>query len=310
MIDVKRLLVFATALLACVCIWGCGEGDFRQWGGRYEGALVSIIDDSLALLTNSRKYEDCHKVFMGGDECERGGMNDGLFLINYRKKQAPYWGDTIDGKIEIIRGFYGDSSVFFSNVAGEFGFWKIGENPRIVRKWKCESPCECHRSKYGRPWKNGNILLKMEQQDDCPYAILDTVTGNIKKLADKYTWLNGCDDIIFIDGETVCLKALYDGKKYGVYEYGEKGIMDSLIWNGASWSIYTKKVLEICGRMLMVKHPATMLDGASNSLNGTYIHFLKPLKTSSLPVRLEYNNFIDSKGFSINYSAVDLIVTK
>ena len=34
-------------VLACVSMWGCGDDDYRRWGGRYEGTLVAIIDDTL-----------------------------------------------------------------------------------------------------------------------------------------------------------------------------------------------------------------------------------------------------------------------
>lgn len=309
---IQRLIVAALAAFACVCMWGCGDSDYRRWGGRYEGTLVAIIDDSLALLTNSRGYEDCHDVFMGSEECERGGTNDGLFLVNYRKQLSPYWGDTVDGEINLIGGYYNDSSAFFSNAKNEFGFWKIGGQPKVVRKWNCEAPCRCDWRKYGRPWIDGNVLLKMENQSECPYAVLDTATGVMKKIefTGEYAWLEGCDDITYIEGEIMCVKALYDEKKYGVYEYGKDGLMDSLIWNDASWSIYTKNVLEIRGKMLTIKHPTRMVDGKSNPLNGTYIHFLKPLGIPDSPVQIEYNEFVDYTGMSIGYLSEDLVVTK
>ena len=308
----ENLLAIVAVALSCVCMWGCGDDDYRHWGGRYGGTLVAIIDDSLAMLTNSRGYEDCHEIFMGSDECERGGTNDGLFLVNYRKQQSPYWGDTVEGMIDVIGGYYNDSSAFFFNAKNEFGFWKIGETPRIVRKWNCEVPCRCDWRKYGRPWINGDILLKMENQKECPYAVLDTATGVVKKMefTGKYAWLEGCDDITYIDGDMICLKALYDEKRYGVYEYDKNGLIDSLIWDGASWSIYTKNVLKIWGKMFTIKHPTTMIDGKSNPLNGTFIHYLKPLGTPDSPVRMEYNNFIDSTGVSIGYPSEDLIETR
>lgn len=310
--EMARLLAVAITAISCVSMLGCGDSDYRRWGGRYEGTLVAIIDDSLALLTNSRGYEDCHDVFMGSEECERGGTNDGLFLVNYRKQLSPYWGDTVDGEINLIGGYYNDSSAFFSNAKNEFGFWKIGGQPKVVRKWNCEAPCRCDWRKYGRPWIDGNVLLKMENQSECPYAVLDTATGVMKKIefTGEYAWLEGCDDITYIEGEIMCVKALYDEKKYGVYEYGKDGLMDSLIWNDASWSIYTKNVLEIRGKMLTIKHPTRMVDGKSNPLNGTYIHFLKPLGIPDSPVQIEYNEFVDYTGMSIGYLSEDLVVTK
>ena len=230
-----RLLNTIALALACVCMWGCGlfDEDVNHVvdSERYNGIVFAIIDDSLALETNGRRWTDYTEHCDYWEDCETGTINQGVFLVNYRNKQKPLWGDTIDGAISIVYGYYHDSSAMFSNADGEFGFWRIGEKPRVVRKWNCEAPCECNREKYGRPWTEGNVLLKMVQQDGCPYAVLDTLAGNVTKLefTGDYAWLEGCDDITYIDGEVVCLKALYDEKKYGIYEYGKDGLMDSLI---------------------------------------------------------------------------------
>lgn len=314
--EIRKLLVLALAALACVSMWGCGLFDEDVSHAvdekRYDGIVFVIIDDSLVLETNGRRWMDRTDRCDYWEDCETGTVNQGIFLVNYRNKQKPLWGDTIDGSISVVYGYYHDSSAMFSNANDEFGFWRIGGKPRVVRKWSCEAPCECNREKYGHPWIEGNVLLKMVAQDDCPYAVLDTMTGHVKKLefAGEYTWLGNCDDITYIDGTIVCVKALYDEKKYGVYEYGKDGLMDSLIWNDASWSIYTKNVLEIRGKMLAIKHPTRMVDGTSNPLNGTYIHFLKPLGTPDSPIQIEYNKFIDSMGVTIGYSSEDLIVTR
>jgi hypothetical protein len=303
-------------VVACICMWGCGlfDEDVNHVvdSERYNGIVFAIIDDSLALETNGRRWTDYTEHCDYWEDCETGTINQGVFLVNYRNKQKPLWGDTIDGAISIVYGYYHDSSAMFSNANGEFGFWKIGGKPRVVRKWNCETPCRCDWRKYGRPWIDGNVLLKMENQNECPYAVLDTATGAVKKLefTGDYAWLEECDDITYVDGEAVCLKALYDEKRYGIYEYGKDGLMDSLIWDDASWSIYTENVLEIRGNMFTIKHPTKMIDGKPNPLNGTYIHYLKPLGTPVLPVRMEYNNFIDSMGISIGYSSEDLIVTR
>lgn len=310
----KRPWIAVALVVACICMWGCGLFDEDVTTSiserRGDGHLVAIIDDSLALMQNARAWHEHAESCDYWDNCDRGTMNQGLFLVNYREKKDPYWGDTIEGRISLVDGFYHDSSTMFSNGNDEFGFWKIGEKPRVVRKWNCQAPCECDQPKYGRPWMGGRALLKM--RGDCPYAILDTMTGNVSKLefTGEYAWLEGCDDITYIDGEAVCLKALYDEKRYGIYEYGKDGLMDSLIWDDASWSIYTENVLEIRGNMFTIKHPTKMIDGKPNPLNGTFIHYLKPLGTPVLPVRMEYNNFIDSMGISIGYSSEDLIVTK
>ena len=83
-----------------------------------------------------------------------------------------------------------------------------------------------------------------------------------------------------------------------------------MIWNDASWSIYTKNVLEVWGGMFTIKHPTAMMNGEPNLFNGTFIHYLKPLGTPILPMRMEYDFFVDSMGTSIGYSSEDLVIAK
>ena len=311
----RRRLASFTVVLACICLWGCGlfdeEVTHEVHEKRHSGLVIAILDDSLALETNGRGWTDHTESCDYWENCDGGTINQGLFLVNYRKKQSPLWGDTIDGVITIIWGLAADSTVLFYDKKENFGFWKVGKLPDVRKKIKIEDGCAWN-DPYTRakPWINGKILLK--DMYPCAFAVLDTVSGIVKKLefTGDYAWLDGCDDITYIDGEAVCLKALYDEKRYGIYEYGKDGLMDSLIWNDASWSIYTENVLEIRGNMFTIKHPTKMIDGKPNPLNGTFIHYLKPLGTPVLPVRMEYNNFIDSMGISIGYSSEDLIVTK
>lgn len=311
----KRWMKLFVAALLCVGMWGCGLFDedviHEVHEKRHSGLVVAILDDSLALEINGRGWTDRTESCDKWENCDGGMINQGLFLVNYRKKQQPLWGDTIDGAITIIWGLAADSTVLFYDKKGHFGFWKVGKSLDVRRKIKLDDGCVWN-APYTRakPWIMGNVLLK--DMYPCPYAVLDTATGNINKLefTGDYAWLEECDDITYIGEVAVCLKALYDEKRYGVYEYGKNGLIDSLIWNDASWSIYTKNVLEIRGKMFTIKHPTMMIDGKANPLNGTFIHYLEPLGTPDTPVQIEYNNFIDSMGISIGYSSEDLIVTK
>ncbi|MGM9984141.1 MAG: hypothetical protein ACI38O_05570 [Fibrobacter intestinalis] len=311
----KRWMKLFVAALLCVGMWGCGLFDEDVTTTvddvRSSGTVVAILDDSLVILKNSRGWEEHAESCDYYDSCDKGTMNHGIFLVDYRNKRLPYWGDTAKGIYHIINGLAYDSTIFFYNDENKFGLWKISKSIDVRGEMKWSEECDGKKNIQNvRPWKKGDILLEGTQ--NCPYAILDTATGNVKKLdfAGEYAWLEGCDDITYIDGNVVCLKALYDEKKYGLYEYGEMGLMDSLVWNDASWSIYTKNILEIRGGMFTIKHPTKMIDGEPNPLNGIFIHYLKPLGTPDSPVRMESNNFIDSKGISIGYSSEDLIVTK
>ena len=221
----------ALAVLASVCMWGCGLFDedviHEVHEKRHSGLVVAILDDSLALETNGRGWTDHTESCDKWENCDGGTINQGLFLVNYRKKQQPLWGDTIDGVITIIWGLAADSTVLFYDKKGRFGFWKVGKRLDLRKKIRLDDGCAWY-DPYTRakPWIRGDVLLK----DMYPYsfAILDTATGVVDKLdfVGEYAWLDGCDDIAYVDGEIVCLKALYAKKRYGVYYMAR---MDQLI---------------------------------------------------------------------------------
>ena len=288
----------AVSLAVMGMLGGCGEDAYVHWGGRYEGSLLAFVDDSLVLLKNSRGYEECHEIFMQSDECEAGGKNDGLFLVNYREKREPLWGDTIEGTINLIEGFYADSSALFFNAKEEFGFWKIGSKPRVVRKWKCASPCLCGSKKYGRPWIKGDVLLKMDQ-DECPYAVLDTATGVVSALEFKggYAWLEGCDDIAFLKSKVVCLKR-FDGAMGKISFVVENFSLDSI--NRDDFLGYTPLFYGEYVKIQVYKNGNLI---SKIGQNGFY-------KETFPETWFRYNNFIDSAGVSIFYASEDLIVTE
>ncbi len=295
--------------LACVSMWGCGlfDEDVNHVvdSERYNGIVFAIIDDSLALETNGRRWTDYTEHCDYWEDCETGTINQGVFLVNYRNKQKPLWGDTIDGAISIVYGYYHDSSAMFSNADGEFGFWRIGEKPRVVRKWNCEAPCECNREKYGRPWTEGNVLLKMVQQDGCPYAVLDTLTGNVTKLefTGDYAWLEGCDDITYVDGDIICLKRLA-GAMGAISLLTSKSVIDSL---------ENTKERDFLGYPPILYGNFMLVQVYRKDLLGIRIM----LKVNKKGFDLSYpemwmssNVFVDSSGISVGYSSEDLAVTR
>jgi hypothetical protein len=305
----KKIIALFALALACVCMWGCGllddEERFVVDKNRTNGYLVAIIDDSLAIMQNRRGWElwddDCNSW----EYCDKGTMNPGIFLVNYRKKQSPLWGDTVEGRISVVDGYFHDSSALFSNIDGEFGFWRIGEKPRVVRKWNCEAPCECNYEKYGRPWMYGNVLLNMEWNKECPYAILDTATGNVTKLefTGDYAWLEGCDDITYIDEEIICLKRLA-GAMGAVSLLTSKGVIDSL---------ENTKERDFLGYPPILYGNFMLVQVYRKDLLGIRI-MLKVNKNGfgfSYPeMWMSSNVFVDSSGISVGYSFEDLVVTR
>lgn len=306
---IKRLIAMTIFALTCVCMWGCGlfdeEVNHVVDSERYNGIVFAIINDSLALETNGRRWTDHTSHCDYWEDCETGTINQGVFLVNYRNKQKPLWGDTIDGAISVVYGYYHDSSAMFSNADGEFGFWRIGEKPRVVRKWNCEAPCECNYEKYGRPWMDGNVLLNMEWNKECPYAILDTATGNVTKLefTGDYAWLEGCDDITYIDEEIICLKRLA-GAMGAVSLLTSKGVIDSL---------ENTKERDFLGYPPILYGNFMLVQVYRKDLLGIRI-MLKVNKNGfgfSYPeMWMSSNVFVDSSGISVGYSFEDLVVTK
>ncbi|MBR3669865.1 MAG: hypothetical protein IKN70_07670 [Fibrobacter sp.] len=304
----KRPWIAMALVVACICMWGCGllddEERFVVDKNRTNGYLVAIIDDSLAVMENLRGWElwddDCNSW----EYCDKGTMNPGLFLVNYRKKQSPLWGDTVEGRISIVYGYYHDSSAMFSNADGEFGFWRIGEKPRVVREWKWEDTCKWEG--YGlraSAWIDGKILMKGAFH--CGFAILDTTTGNVSNLeyTGDYAWLEGCDDITYIDEEIICLKRLA-GAMGAVSLLTSKGVIDSL---------ENTKERDFLGYPPILYGNFMLVQVYRKDLLGIRI-MLKVNKNGfgfSYPeMWMSSNVFVDSSGISVGYSFEDLVVTR
>ena len=316
---IKKFQAVLAVAFACVCMWGCGDDTTFKWEDRSAPRVVSLVDDSLALLYNCRSYSECHEGVgpLGYSECNGGCENYGLFLANYRKKQSIYWGDTSNLVIAFMRGFYRDSTVIFlKDNYSEFGFWKIGELPKSAKKLKWNSPCsgyDGYNFTRFRPWINGSVLLIGAK--GCGYAVLDTSTGNVNELLmdGEYAWLKECTDVTYLDGKEVCLRAVYEDGRYGVWVY-ENGIKtDSLVWENAKWSIVSEDNVKIIGgKMFLIEHPTRLLDGKSNPLNGWTVNIINPLNPVTPMIRMDkiYSLFVDSMGSEIKYDVDDLYVVK
>lgn len=310
----KKFQVALVALLACIGVWGCGDNTTFKWEDRSAPRVVSLVDDSLALLYNRRSYKKCDEGVgpLGYDDCIEGGSNDGLYLANYRKKQPIYWGDTLDYSVSFMRGFFRDSSVIFlMDDKRKFGFWKIGEKPTNVKSLKWVAPCNGYdgaKHTRFRPWKNGNVLLIGTK--GCDYAVLDTSTGNVNQLTmdGEYAWLDECEDATYLDGDEICLKAIYEDGRYGVRLYKNGRKTDSLVWENANWSIVSEDNVKIIGgKWFLLDHPTRLLDGKSNPLNGWTLNVINPLNPVTPMIRMDkiYSSFIDSVGSEIKYDVDD-----
>ncbi len=225
------LAVLCVVLLGCVSIDGIGydkdEAEYK-WGEWDDPRIISIVDDSLAVLAIYKAYyKEWKECGFEGCRTEReiANFHVGLFLVNYREKQEPIWGDTLDYNLRIVNDYFKHSSVLvFDRNHNKFGFWKIG-----TKKVELIDYSGNGRWDIARPFTNGNILLIGE-----PSYILETESRQLKQFnfSGEYEWLSKCGNsqmkrewvyneeqqqgyydykydyanISYIGGELVCIK--------------------------------------------------------------------------------------------------------
>jgi hypothetical protein len=132
-------IAFSLALI-CIGIFGCHTDiefcetsrSYPYWTGWGDGRLVAIADDSLAVVATYKYKKDCKVGDDYGTEITTSSRA-GVFLVNYRTKQKPLLGDTLElidilnYDLEVATGYLKDSSVLvFDFVNHKFGIWKIG----------------------------------------------------------------------------------------------------------------------------------------------------------------------------------------
>ena len=195
-------------IVLCFAMYGCHEDvecDYSlfypywtEWTG---GRLITIVDDSLAILS-AKKYKT---------ECKDNkeitiGSSMGLSLVNYRVKQKPLLVDTFNPITQIVDNYFKDSSVFVINKSNQtFGFWKIGTSSIKFSKYIYS---EFYDLDKVSPWIDGNVLLPKRTDTAWQTAILNTKTGKIEQYDSPkgHEWLNGCKDVSSIENKIACVK--------------------------------------------------------------------------------------------------------
>lgn len=315
MMKMHGLFVVLTMAFVCAGMWGCGDDVTTTYVGRRGGYLVALVDDSLALLYTVDRYDVCEdeeRTIVGTTEnCHKDYDNSGLHLVNYREKKPALWGEDLDFYVNFAEGYYNDSSVFVYD-GGKFGFWKIGQKPELNKTFKWNPPCSGVGNAVFRPWKNGNVLLRGAK--GCGNAVIDTSTGKVSKLEDEYLpWIEECDDVTYLDGHVMCLKAVYASDRYGVYLDVDGNVADSLLWNEAKWSFTSEKNVQISGCMFLLNHPLFDLQGNTNKFAGIKINSLLPFDylrpmAGIADLLTSYEVFLDSLGGKIEYRSSDLLL--
>ena len=206
----KKFQVVFTALLACICVWGCGdllrEDGEKEFTGHYvkgNANVVGFIDDSLVIVYD---FQYWNQDLADGTQITGTGKQR-LRVFNYRvQEDGPRWADTLDNMTEVydyVKGQLSDSVIWGGNGRNSFSFWKLGEVPVVKGVSVGKDGCDVD---YGvralRPWLNGTIIALGEESlnaggSGCQYAILDTLLNTLtyKRLDADLKWIEKCDDV-------------------------------------------------------------------------------------------------------------------
>ncbi len=222
-----RILVVATALLACACMWGCSE--YRvSWNDGFSGAkIVGFVDDSLVMVGSYQLRTESHEGTFEPywDVIESG--HERLCVYNYRvQENGPRWCDTL-GEYNMTNAFCGqitDSIVWGGDMPNSIRLWKVGETQHQIKLKKIAEGCA---GEFGitsvKQWLDGRFIARGDNSLNmsgygCQYAVLDTIerTLTYKRLDKNLEWIEKCNDVRAWGDDVYCV--ILDGE-------GEKSIV-------------------------------------------------------------------------------------
>lgn len=220
-------LLAVTAVLACVCMWGCSGK--TEWNNSFGGAeVVGFINDSLVIVYDSQGWHQDQGSFIQdhGDISGRGHQR--LRVFNYRvQEDGPRWADTLDNDdiedFNYVKGQLSDSVIWGGDPKSEVSFWKIGSKPHKMKVKKVFDGCsiDVRYTTKLRHWLDGKILVMGNRlnpdiegfdldslgSEYCQYAVLDTIqkTTTYKRLDDDLRWIKKCDDVRAWGNDVYCV---------------------------------------------------------------------------------------------------------
>jgi len=218
--EMKGIVLEGLLVVLCIDICGCNmlpdieycknSRSYPYWTEWEDGKLVSIVNDSLAAVKTRKYKKECRE-----DDTEViVGFRAGLYLVNYRTKQKPLRGDTLElpYDLEIPSGALIDSSALvFDFLNKKFGFWKIGEKSIKFSGYNDISGS----MEYIRdinPWVNKEIAIRSYNHSQSYLHILDTEKGQIKIFdPEEYEWIFSSEDKIggflsYVDGKVIYIR--------------------------------------------------------------------------------------------------------
>ena len=209
-------LLTVTAVLACICMWGCTDVDFRWEPGRSSESVIGFVDDSLVIVGDYRCWLEIRDSWIMASEESSGCGRERLCVYNYRvQEDGPRWCDSLPDKkmTGIFAGQMTDSVIWGGEVSKSVQLWKIGEKSHEIKIDKSIEGCSVEfRISSLKQWFDGTFIGRSGESlaadgDTCNYAVLDTVARTLtyKRLDKELAWIKTCDDVRAWGDDLYCL---------------------------------------------------------------------------------------------------------
>ena len=209
-------LLTVTAVLACICMWGCTDVDFRWDESRGREKVVGFVDDSLVIVGDSRCWLEIRDSWIMASEESSGCGRERLCVYNYRvQEDGPRWCDSLSSKkmTGIFAGQMTDSVIWGGEVSKSVRLWKIGERPHEIKLTKESDGCSVEfRISSLKPWLDGTFIGRSGESlaadgDTCNYVVLDTLSRTLtyKRLDKDLEWIQKCSDVRAWSDDVYCL---------------------------------------------------------------------------------------------------------
>lgn len=212
---IKRLLVVALTVLACISMWGCSDRVEFKWVGRGNMSIAGFIDDSLVVVHDCREWLETTETWSVGDGYseESSCGHDRLLVYNYRvQEDGPRWSDSLTNKRGGYHWYQLTDSVFWRWEGKNILLWKLGETAHEIKlsrkKEGCSQTFEIDRM---RQWLGESFIALggnlSAGGDSCQYAVLDTTakTLSYKRLNKDSEWIEDCDDVRAWNEDVYCM---------------------------------------------------------------------------------------------------------
>jgi len=287
-----------------------------KWGIWMPPQEISIVNDSLAIVSTYKTYSKEWSV-CGFDGCTTNSKvtnhRIGLFLVNYREKQKPVWGDTLESDFVIAGEYFKDSSVLvFNKSEDKFGFWKIGtkaKDVKLVDYTNNSGKSVFSYNYYGyiykaRPFTNGNIAFFGGNVAFKNSLLLETKNRQLKsfEFSGEYEWLSKCVN-------SLTKNTNYypdDGPAYTDYNYDYANVS----YVGGELACIkgneTAKNFELT--VNNVVRDTISLNEEITNWYGSYVRDYKESKIYKIDtLNFKFDNNYTFEGSLVHYSAQDLI---